>query len=140
RWDGDVLAAHTLVAGPPGAVVGSVVCSRGLLGGRPAVGLGPLGVLPAHQRRGVGSALVHAALAAADALDEVAVLLLGAPGLYARFGFVPAADLGIRAPEPAWGEHFQVRTLTAWTPGRAGPFRCAPAFDRLGGEPGGVDR
>ena len=36
----------------------------------PALALGPLSVRPDSQRRGVGSALVHAVLGAADALDE----------------------------------------------------------------------
>ena len=38
------------------------------------------GVLPSRQRRGVGLALMHGVLAAADALNEPAVVLLGDPG------------------------------------------------------------
>jgi putative acetyltransferase len=95
----------------------------------PLLGLGPLGVLPARQGRGVGHALVHAGLAAADALDEPAVVLLGAPAYYGRFGFAPAARHGVRSPEPAWGEHLQVRRLTAWSARCAGPFAFAPPFD-----------
>lgn len=44
--------------------------------------LGPLGVAPSHQAAGIGSALVHAVLGAADALDEALVALLGAPAYY----------------------------------------------------------
>ena len=131
RADGDVVPELTLVAEAGGEVVGSAVCSRGRLAGRPLVALGPLGVAPAHQRRGVGSALVHALLGAADALGEPAVALLGSPLYYARFGFRPAAELGVEAPEPAWGEHFQLRPLHAWDPALAGAFRYAPAFDGL---------
>jgi putative acetyltransferase len=131
REDGDVVPGLSLVAGSGGEVVGHVVCSRGYIGGHPALGLGPLGVLPAHQRRGVGQALVHGVLAAADALAEPCVALLGDVGYYARFGFVPAADVGVRPPDPAWGGHFQIRRLTAWTDAIAGEFRYAPAFDRL---------
>ena len=66
----DWIPALSLVAlDPAGDVVGHVVCTRGRIAGSPvALGLGPLGVLPAWQRRGVGSALMHAVLGAADAL------------------------------------------------------------------------
>lgn len=113
------------------AVVGHVVATRGRLADRPALGLGPLSVHPAHQGRGVGSALVHAVLGAADALGEPVVVLLGDPALYSRFGFGPALDLGIEAPDPAWGDYFQARALTAWDAAYAAPFRYAAPFDRL---------
>jgi putative acetyltransferase len=73
---------------------------------------------------------VHAVLAAADALDAPEVVLLGDPAYYGRFGFVLAVPLGVLPPDPAWAPHWQIRTLTAWD-GAAGPFRYAPAFDRL---------
>jgi hypothetical protein len=94
-------------------IVGHVIATRGGLEplGLPVLGLGPLGVRPARQRAGVGTVLVHALLAVAEAADERLVALLGSPDYYRRFGFVPAADLGITAPEPAWGEHFQARHL-----------------------------
>ena len=41
----------------------------GHIDGQPALGLGPLGVMHAHQRRGIGNALMHGVLAAADARD-----------------------------------------------------------------------
>ncbi len=132
RADAGWVPALSLVAeGADGSVVGHVVCTVGSLGDRPAVGLGPLGVLPDHQGAGVGSALVHAVVAAADALGHPAVALLGSTGYYPRFGFVPASSLGVGAPDPAWGDHFQVRTLAAWSPDLAGPFRYAAPFERL---------
>jgi putative acetyltransferase len=130
REDGDVVPGLSIVAEHDGLVVGHVVCSRARIGERPSLGLGPLGVLPDHQGRGVGSALMHAVLAAADALDAGEVVLLGSPAYYSRFGFVLAAAAGITSPDPRWAPHFQVRPLTAWD-GPRGPFRYAPAFDRL---------
>jgi putative acetyltransferase len=114
-----------------GGVAGHVVCTRATLDGVPvALGLGPLGVLPGHQRQGVGLALVHAVLGAADALAEPVVVLLGDPAYYSRYGFVTASTLGIEPPEPAWGVHFQARTLTAYDAGRhRGAFAYAKAFD-----------
>ncbi|MEU6029339.1 N-acetyltransferase [Streptomyces tauricus] len=110
-------------------VVGHVVCTRGHVDGVPALGLGPIGVRPDTQRRGVGLALMHAVLGAADALGEPLVALLGSPAYYGRFGFRPATELGIRPPDPAWGEYFQVRTLTAYEPGLRGTFGYAAPFD-----------
>jgi putative acetyltransferase len=130
RDDGDVVPGLSIVAEVGDTVVGHVVCSRARIGDRASLGLGPLGVLPGHQRCGVGSALVHGVLAAADALGAGEVVLLGDPAYYSRFGFVLAAPLGITPPEPAWAPHFQVRALTARARA-SGPFRYAPAFERL---------
>jgi putative acetyltransferase len=131
RDNGDVVPGLSLVAVAGDGVVGHVVCSRGQLDDRPSLGLGPLGVLPAHQRSGVGLALMHAVLAAADALQEKEVFVLGDPAYYSRFGFVLAAPLGLLPQDPAWSEHFQVRPLAGWDPSARGTFRYAPAFDRL---------
>jgi putative acetyltransferase len=114
-----------------GEVIGHVVCSRGWVGAAPALALGPLSVRPDHQRRGVGSALMHAVLAAADALDEPLVALLGDPAYYARFGFERADDQGIVSPQPEWGRHFQARALTAYAPSLRGTFAYPEPFDRV---------
>ncbi|MFC0533933.1 GNAT family N-acetyltransferase [Phytohabitans kaempferiae] len=127
------LPALSLVcAAPDGAVVGHVVCTRARIAGEPvALGLGPLGVAPAWQRRGVGSALMYAVLGAADALDEPVVVLLGHTDYYPRFGFRAAAELGITPPVAEWGAHFQARPLTAHRESLRGPFTYAAPFDDL---------
>ncbi|WP_091558068.1 GNAT family N-acetyltransferase [Micromonospora pattaloongensis] len=126
------LPALSLVAtDPDGGVVGHVVCTRARVGSRPALGLGPLGVHPAVHRRGVGSALMHAVLGAADALDEPLVVLLGHTDYYPRFGFRPAVELGVTPPEPRWGAHFQARPLTAYDPSLRGEFAYAQPFNEL---------
>jgi putative acetyltransferase len=114
-----------------GAVVGHVVCTLGSVEGGSAVGLGPIGVLPEHQGDGYGAALMHAVLGAADALEHSVVVLLGHLDYYPRFGFVPARTLGIMPTDPAWGDHFQGRPLSAWSPGVGGVFRYAAPFDAL---------
>jgi len=128
RADGDLIPALSLVALVNEQVVGHVACSRASIDGCPSVGLGPLAVLPAHQRQGVGQALMHAVLAAADALDEQVVVLLGDPGYYRLFGFQLAEPLGILPPDPSWAENLQARPLTAWDGSLRGTFRYAPAF------------
>jgi putative acetyltransferase len=122
----------SLVAVDPGGdVVGHVVCTRGMIEGAPVLALGPLSVRPDWQRQGVGKALVHAVLGAADALGEPLVALLGSTEYYPKFGFRPASEYGIRPKPPEWEPHFQVRTLTAHDPAVRGEFTYPEPFDRV---------
>jgi len=130
RADPGWLPAFSLVAeDPAGEVVGHVVATRGDVDGHPAVGLGPVAVRPDRQRRGVGTALVHALLGAAEARAETLVAVLGEPTFYGRFGFRPAAELAIGSPDPAWGDSFRVRPLIGRVP--RGRFRYAAPFAGL---------
>lgn len=131
RSGGYLLNPLCLVALHDGEVVGHVACSRATVGTKeqPVVALGPIGVLPSVQQRGVGKALMHAALAAADALDEPAVVLLGHTDYYPQFGFEPAEPHGVIPPVARWGAHFQIRRLSAWDGSISGVFRFAPPFD-----------
>jgi len=86
------------VADIDGRVVGQVTLSEVTLdsdGNRSDgwFGLGPIAVDPAHQRHGVGSALVRAALAELPALGARGCVVLGDPDYYTRFGFAPVASL-----------------------------------------------
>jgi putative acetyltransferase len=124
-----------------GEVIGHVVCTRATIAagtagtradtraGTPVLGLGPLSVRPDWQRRGVGSALMHAVLGAADALGEPLVVLLGSTEYYPRFGFRLAGEYGITPQRPEWAPHFQVRTLAAYEPSLRGAFAYAEPFD-----------
>ncbi|MEC3977780.1 GNAT family N-acetyltransferase [Amycolatopsis sp. H20-H5] len=133
RTDGDLIDTLSLVAVIDGRVVGHLCCSPASIRSdrTVSVGLGPIGVLPEHHGAGVGSALMHAVVAAADALGYGVVILLGDPKFYSRFGFVLASTFSITPPEPDWARYFQVRTLAAYTPAVSGAFRYAPAFERL---------
>lgn len=132
RADEAWLPPLSLVAlDPEGTIIGHVLCSRGHVAGSPALGLAPLSVRPAFQRRGVGRALMHAALSAADALDEPLVALLGDPSYFSPFGFRPSGTYGIEPPVPEWRPHFQVRTLTAYDPALRGTFSYAKPFEAL---------
>lgn len=112
-------------------IVGHAVCTRGHVGDVPCVGLGPIGVMPDSQHAGVGSALMHAMIGAADAAGEPLIALLGDPDYYARFGFVASTELGVIPPEPGWGRHFQVRPLNSWNDSIVGAFRYASPFDEV---------
>jgi predicted N-acetyltransferase YhbS len=130
REDAGFLPHLSLVA-EDGRLTGHVIATRGRLEplGTPVLGLGPLGVRPDAQRRGVGTALVHALVAVAEAGREQLIALLGDPAYYGRFGFVRSSELDVEPPDPAWGEHFQVRLLSG--PPVSGTFRYAAPFDRL---------
>lgn len=126
------LGALSLVAiDGTGSIVGHVLCTRAHVGSVPALGLGPLSVRPDRQRQGVGGALMHAVLGAADALDEPVVVLVGHPDYYPRFGFRPAEELGIIPPFPVGRSYFLARTLSAYRPDLRGEFTYAEPFTRL---------
>jgi putative acetyltransferase len=131
RRDAGWIEALSLVAVRDEQIVGHVVCTRGSVGELAALGLGPISVLPAYQRQGVGQALMHAMIGAADAAGEPLIALLGDDRFYGRFGFVEASRLGVAAPDPAWGSHFQVRTLTDCPPSVEGTFQYAAPFADL---------
>ena len=125
---GDAIAELSFTAVKEGAVVGHVTASKATVADAPVVAVGPIGVLPEHQGVGIGSAMMDALLTAADAAGVPIVVLLGAPHYYSRFGFRPAQDLALISPDPRWGDAFQARTLTAYSPSVAGEFQYAPAF------------
>jgi len=125
---GDAIPELSFTAITDREVVGHVTASRATVAAEPVVAVGPIGVLPRQQGIGIGSALMDALLAAADAADVPLIVLLGAPQYYNRFGFRPAKDFGVISPEPEWGDAFQARPLTAYRESVAGPFRYAPAF------------
>ncbi|MGG7102613.1 GNAT family N-acetyltransferase [Rhodococcus sp. 24CO] len=125
----EYLPKLSLVAEANGEILGFVIGTRGWVGKVEAVGLGPLAVAPGNQRSGVGSALMHAVIGAADALDVPLLALLGSTEYYPRFGFVTSTKVGVESPEVEWGAHFQIRPLSAHTPDQVGTFKYAAPFD-----------
>lgn len=126
-WLPDLALVALLGPSPGGRVVGHVAGTRLDVGGGAAVALAPLAVDPDHQRRGVGSALVQAQLAAARGLGERLVVVVGDPAYYSRFGFRPARELGVTGPYDDAGDAFQALPLaggpavSGWTT-YAAPF------------------
>lgn len=61
------------------------------------MGLAPMAVLPEYQNQGIGSQLVEAGLERCRVLGYDAVVVLGHPQFYPRFGFVPSVNYGIKS-------------------------------------------
>lgn len=66
----------------------------------PALSLAPMAVIPSHQRRGIGSALVRRGLEACAEQGHAIVIVLGHPGFYPRFGFSATLARPLRSPFP----------------------------------------
>lgn len=126
----------SLVAEQGGRVIGHVLFSPVAIEGAPdapaCCALGPVGVEPAAQGRGVGAALIRAGLARCRELGFGAAFVLGNPAYYGRFGFGPAAPLGLRYGVDAVEPAFQVQELVPGAlEGRRGVVRYAEAFRGL---------
>jgi predicted N-acetyltransferase YhbS len=66
--------------------------------GRAALLLGPLAVDPAHRRKGLGGKLMKHAISATRMRGHAAILLVGDPAYYARFGFSADMTGALRMP------------------------------------------
>ena len=102
RLTADELVAVSLVARENGGVVGHIMFSDldVRVDGRllHAASLAPMAVAPTQQRRGIGSSLVRAGLAAMRAGAYDAVIVLGHPEFYSRFGFTAHAVARMKSP------------------------------------------
>lgn len=127
----EYLPGFSIVAEMGGDIVGHVISTRGWVDGLELLALGPIGVEPTLQRRGIGSALMRETHARAAAAGEPGIALLGSTAYYPKFGYIPATSAGVAPPEEVWGDHFQLLTLPGWPDGVQGTFRYAPPFERL---------
>lgn len=105
RCSPDFVPELDYVAVCGGQVVGNIMYTRAKIvldrgGEREVLCFGPLAVAPAFQGRGVGGALIERTKELARTLGHAAILILGDPDYYSRFGFVPAERYGIGT---SWG-------------------------------------
>jgi putative acetyltransferase len=133
----DKLRAHgrfaiSLVAAIGSTIAGHVLLTEVTLDGGNAprgAGLAPLAVRPAFQRRGIGAALMRAALDAARGAGFGYVVLLGDPAYYERFGFRAAATFGLACEFDAPAEAFMAIELAPGAlAGVSGTVHYAPEF------------
>jgi predicted N-acetyltransferase YhbS len=130
RWiEGGSLVAET----DDGELVGHLLLSRGDLVAHDGTArgiwvLGPVAVMPEHQRRGVGAALMRAAIEVARGARQPLICLVGQAAYYPRFGFERARPIGIEPPGPWPDENWMALRLPGWTPVLRGLVRYPPAF------------
>lgn len=123
----------SLVAIERARVIGHVMFTPSLLDAPRALVtvqvLSPLGVLPAAQHRGVGSALVRRGVEIVAGQRAPVVFLEGNPAYYSRLGFVAGASLGYRRPSLRIPEAaFQAMNLPAREPWMTGTLVYAQVF------------
>ena len=124
----------SLVADDEGNVVGHILFTPVSLPGSDclAMGLAPMAVAPMRQRSGIGSALVKAGLERCKELGAVAVVVLGHPEFYSKFGFSPADRFGLRCEYDAPAEAFMAIELRAGAlRGASGTVKYHAAFSQL---------
>jgi putative acetyltransferase len=132
REAGDLVPELCLVALTGGEVVGHIAFSRARLeSGHTVLALAPMGVLPAYQRGGVGTALVREGLALAAGTGLPLVVVLGHPKYYPRFGFEPGDAYGVVDPYGAPREAWMVHRLPAYDPAARGLVTYAEAFSAV---------
>ena len=85
----------SLVAEMDGNVIGHIAFSPVTMsdGASDWYGLGPVSVLPAHQRQGVGTALIQEGLSRLSDRNAKGCCLVGHPDYYKKFGFKNVTDL-----------------------------------------------
>lgn len=129
------LASIELVAAEPSALAGHVLFSHLDLTvdarAVKALALAPVAVRPDRQRRGIGRALVRRGLDLARAEGWEAVIVLGDPAYYVRFGFSAAEARHLQAPFA--GEAFMAVALRPGVlEGHVGRVVYPAAFDLVG--------
>jgi putative acetyltransferase len=102
RRSSDYIPQLSLVGLIEGRIIGHILFSPVVIETPerdvPTLALAPMAVHPDFQRRGIGSALVREGLKVCQRLGHASVVVLGHPGYYPRFGFVPGLPRGIQPP------------------------------------------
>lgn len=104
----------SLIAEKDDRIVGHLMLSPVTLDSAPELklmGLAPMAVAPEFQSQGVGSALVNSGLQHCTDSKVAAVVVLGHPEYYPRFGFLPSIEYGIKSEYDVPPEVFMVKEL-----------------------------
>jgi putative acetyltransferase len=125
-------ALIALVALSDARVVGHVLFSLVTVAHAPkafkAVGLAPIAILPEFQKQGIGSQLIREGLKCCNHAGYDAVVLLGDPGYYSRFGFTRAADFGLDNEYGVYDEFMVLSLRDRALDGIAGMVKYLPEF------------
>ncbi len=129
----------SLIAELDGEIVGQICFTPASLERHPdlhLLALAPMAVDPAHQGEGIGSQLVRAGLDRCEEDLADAVVVLGHPDFYPRFGFEPAHRFGLRFDSSVPRNAFMALELeTGVLDEVRGTVHYHPAFDLSEGPP-----
>lgn len=119
-----------------GLVVGHILFSRVTIQSNQAeltgIGLAPLTVLPERQNQRIGSMLIEEGLRRCREEGYRFVVVLGHPGYYPRFGFVPASRLNVKSEYNVADEVFMAMELAPGAlSGCAGLAKYQPEFNEV---------
>jgi putative acetyltransferase len=122
----------SLVATDVGGVVGHILFTAVRIIGAGALvrvaGLGPMAVTPSRQRNGIGSELVLHGLEECRREGYEAVVVVGHPDYYPRFGFRRGSGFGLSCQFDVPDEVFMAAELHAGALSGGGEVRYSPEF------------
>lgn len=118
----------SLVAEEKGKIIGHILFTKAQVGPESVLALAPLSVLPEHQKKGVGTALIREGHQTARQMGYSYSVVLGSSCYYPRFGYVPADCFGITAPFEVPQENFMACKLQEEAPVLHGVMQYAEAF------------
>jgi len=126
-------ALLSLVAIMHDRVIGHIIYSPASVGEMvEGAALGPMAVLPEHQRQGIGSKLVEAGNRKIRDEGYPFIIVVGHPEYYPRFGFRPASKYGIKCEWDVPDDVFMVRILDqAKMQGVSGLAKYRPEFSAV---------
>ena len=120
RKSSDFVSELDFVAEKDGQIVGQIAYTRGIVKGEgtneeEVMSFGPVSVLPALQKQGIGSALVTHTIALARDMGYAAICIYGDPRYYSRFGFRCAEKYDIKTADDKFAVALQVLELRQGT-------------------------
>lgn len=125
----------SLVADDAGEIVGHIMFSPVALTGHPdlsIMGLAPMAVAAPRRRGGIGTLLVRTGLDRCMQIGAGAVVVLGHPAYYPRFGFVPSVNFAMRCEYDVPAEAFMVVELrSGYLRGATGTIKYLAAFNNV---------
>jgi predicted N-acetyltransferase YhbS len=116
RKSDDFVPELDLIAEREGQIVGQIAYCRGVIRDKQdevneVIGFGPLSVLPAFQKRGIGRALITHTVALARDMGYPAICIYGDPRYYNRFGFRCGEKYEIKTADDKFAIGLQVLEL-----------------------------